>query len=205
MADANWPTARRGSESWAAGLSRRREAARRAEAAQRPEQAAPQVAPQQVTPRPMTPREVAPQRVASREITPREVAPQPVTLPQAAPRQVALPEVMPAEVLLPQVAPMPGPAARPGPAYVEPSPDEAAAALVPEVESLLGQVAERANRQTGRPSAKKGKTPKRPQGGARNGPIIGTGPAATPGRQARSASLSDEPEPPVSKDPPSTD
>ncbi len=200
---ATW--ARRGSESWAAGLSRRREAARRAEAAQRPEQAAPQVAPQQVTPRPMTPREVAPQRVASREVAPREVAPQ-VTPPQAAPRQVALPEVMHAEVLLPQVAPMPGPAARPGPAYVEPSPGEAAAsALVPEVESLLGQVAERANRQTGRPSAKKGKTPKRPQGGARNGPILGTGPAATPGRQARSASLSDEPEPPVSKDPPSTD
>src|SRR5260370_1740939 len=98
---ATW--ARRGSESWAAGLSRRREAARRAEAAQRPEQAAPQVAPQQVTPRPMTPREVAPQRVASREITPREAAPQPVTPPRAAPRQVAPPAVMPPALLLPPV------------------------------------------------------------------------------------------------------
>jgi hypothetical protein len=114
---------------------------------------------------------------------------------------------MPAEVLLPQVAPLPGPAARPEPAGVEPSPGEAVSALVPEVESLLGQVAERANRQTGgRPAAKKGKTPKRTQGAARNGPNTGTAPAATSGRQARSASPSGEAEPPVvSKDPPSTD
>jgi glycine/D-amino acid oxidase-like deaminating enzyme len=204
---ATW--ARRGSESWAASLSRRREAVRRAEAAQvRPEQAAPpQVAPQQVAPRPVAPRDVAPQRVAPREVTPREVAPRPVTPPQAAPRQVALPEVMPAEVLPPPVAPMPGPAARPEPAGVEPSPGETAAALVPEVESLLGQVAERANRQTGgRPAAKKGKTPKRAQGAARNGPTTRAAPAGTPGRQARSASPSGEAEPPaVSKDPPSTD
>jgi hypothetical protein len=76
---------------------------------------------------------------------------------------------------------------------VEATTVEVAAAQVPEVESLLGQVAERANRQKSRrPAAPKGKTPRRTQGAVQNGPATFTPPA--------------EPEPPaVAKDPFSTD
>jgi gamma-glutamylputrescine oxidase len=172
---ATW--SRRGSENWAASLSRRREAARRAEAAQiRPEQ----TGPAQVAPPPVVPRQAAP--------------------PPLAPRHVAA-----WQVESPQVAP--GPLAPPEPAGVEPTIADIASTQVPEVESLLGQVAERANRQKARqPGAQKGKTPRRTQGAVPNGPTNGIAPGGAPGRQARPASPSGEVDPPaVSKDPPSTD
>jgi hypothetical protein len=172
---ATW--SRRGSENWVASLSRRREAARRAEAAQvRPEQAGPA----QVALSPVVPRQAAPPQDAPRHVAPRQFEP-------------------------PQVAP--SPVARPEPAGVEPTIAEIASTQVPEVESLLGQVAERANRQKARrPDAQKGKTPRRTQGAAPNGPTNRTALGGAPGRQVQPASPAGEAEPPaVSKDPPSTD
>src|SRR4029077_19910439 len=81
---ATW--ALRGSENWAAGLSRRREAARRAEAAQvRPEQAGPaRVAPPPVVPRQVAPPQDAPRHVAPRQVEPPEVEYGPVARPEPA-------------------------------------------------------------------------------------------------------------------------
>jgi glycine/D-amino acid oxidase-like deaminating enzyme len=160
---ATW--SRRGSENWAASLSRRREAAQRAEVAQ----------------------------VRAAQAGPAQVAPPPVISPQVGPRHVAPRQVEP------------GPVARPEPAGAEPTIAEIASTQVPEVESLLGQVAERANRQKARrPGAQKGKT--RSQGAAPNGPANRTAPGGAPGRQAQPASPSGEPEPPAgSKDPAPTD
>jgi len=165
---ATW--SRRGSESWAASLSRRREAVRRAEAAQiRPEQAG--AAP------------VAPAAVASA-----------LAARRPAPRHVEPPEAVPGLV------------ARLEPTGVELPTADVAAAQVPEVESLLGQVAERANRQKARPGVQKGKPPRRTQGAVQNGSATRTDPGGAPGRPTLPASPSGETEPPaVSKDSPSTD
>jgi hypothetical protein len=101
------------------------------------------------------------------------------------------------------------PAAAQEPAGMEPPRAEAASALVPEVESLLGQVAARANRdKRRRPGAKKGKAAKPNQGVARNGQPTGAAAGGPPDPHdwaARPVGEQEPEMPSVAKNPRTTD